>query len=209
MLQTLGEVLPASARRFGDKTALISDGRRLGFRELNGLSNRLASSLRGIGVEAGDRVTLYAPNSWEWIVSYYAIHKAGAVANPINAMLTPEEVGFVVGDCGAKVLLASRAKGEGLLRLRGSGKGRSLREVVLIGGGDPAAAAGAHAFEDLLEAGDPDFPFAPVPPDSLSTICYTSGTTGHPKGAMHSHRNVLVNAAMTAVMHVRTGRTRW
>ena len=224
MLETLGEVLPASARRFGDKTALVSDGRRFSFNELNQLSNRLANSLRGIGVEAGDRVTLYARNSWEWVVSYYAIHKLGAVANPINVMLTPEEVGFVIDDCEAKVLLASREKGEPLLGLRGGGatsangggsgsdsgnegaagdRGGSLREIVLFGAGAPAA-GGALAFDDLLAAGDPDMQTSPVSADSLSTICYTSGTTGHPKGAMHSHRNVLVNTAMTAVMHMRT-----
>ena len=216
MLNTLGEVLPASARRHGDRTALVTGGRRFSFRELNELSNRLANSLRGVGVEAGDRVTLYAPNSWEWIVSYYAIHKLGAVANPINAMLTPEEVGFVVADCGAKALIASREKGGPLLALReGSGAaggrgggggdrngGGTLREIVLFGEGTPPA--GARAFGELLDEGSPDMQVAPVPTDSLSTICYTSGTTGHPKGAMHSHRNVIVNTAMTAVMHVRT-----
>ena len=209
MLQTLGEVLPASARRFGDKTALVTGGRRFSFNELNELSNRLAGSLRSLGVEAGDRVTLYALNSWEWIVSYYAIHKLGAVANPINVMLTPEEVGFVVDDCGAKVLIAARDKGEPLLGLKGGGaEGGSegadgtLREIVLFGDGAPPA--GAKAFGDLVAAGSPDMQVAPVPADSLSTICYTSGTTGHPKGAMHSHRNVIVNTAMTAVMHVRT-----
>ena len=61
MLQTLGEVLPAAARRFGGKTALVFEGRRFSFRTLDELSSRLASGLRGIGVEAGDRVTLYAP----------------------------------------------------------------------------------------------------------------------------------------------------
>ena len=207
MLETLGEVLPASARRFGDKTALVTGGRSLGFNELNELSNRLANGLRGIGVEAGDRVTLYAPNSWEWVVSYFAIHKLGAVANPINAMLTPEEVGFVVGNCGAKALIASREKGEPLLALRGGAKGGdgdggTLREVVLFG--DGSGPAGALVFDELLAAGSPDMQVAPVPADSLSTICYTSGTTGHPKGAMHSHRNVIVNTAMTAVMHMRT-----
>ena len=215
MLETLGEVLPASARQYGDKTALVVGGRRFSFNELNALSNRLANSLRGIGVEAGDRVTLYALNSWEWVVSYYAIHKLGAVANPINVMLTPEEVGFVVGDCGAKVLLASRDKGEPLLGLRGGapggggprradgdGGGGSLREIILFG--DGSTPPGALAFDELLAAGSPDMQVAPVPADSLSTICYTSGTTGHPKGAMHSHRNVIVNTSMTAVMHVRT-----
>ena len=202
MLETLGEVLPASARRFGDKTALVTGGRRYTFNELNELSNRLANGLRGVGVEAGDRVTLYAPNSWEWLVSYYAIHKLGAVANPINAMLTPEEVGYVVDDCGAKALIASREKGEALLALREDGNGGTLREVVLFGAGAPPA--GALAFDELLAAGSPDLQVAPVPTDSLSTICYTSGTTGHPKGAMLSHRNVIVNTAMTAVMHIRT-----
>ena len=243
MLETLGEVLPAAARRFGDRTALVTGGRRFSFHELNELSNRLANGLRGIGVEAGDRVTLYAPNSWEWVVSYYAIHKLGAVANPINAMLTPEEVGFVVADCGAKALIASREKGGPLLALRGSGSGApgrpgdgdnggsgaggrdgdagtggdrapsgngagggngagTLREVVLFGEGP--APAGARAFGDLLDAGSPDLQIAPVSTDALSTICYTSGTTGRPKGAMHSHRNVIFSTAMTAVMHVRT-----
>ena len=205
MLETLGEVLPASARRFGDKTALVAGGRQLTFNELNELSNRLANGLRGIGVEAGDRVTLYAPNSWEWVVSYYALHKVGAVANPINAMLTPEEVGFVVRDCGAKALIASCEKGEPLLGLRGDGADgdAGLREVVLFGGDGPPP-AGSRAFDALLAAGGPDMQVAPVRTDSLSTICYTSGTTGHPKGAMHSHRNVIVCTAMTAVMHMRT-----
>ena len=198
MLTTLGEALPQSARRFGDAAALVTGGRRFSFDELNELSNRLANSLRGIGIEAGDRVTLYATNSWEWVVSYYAIHKLGAVANPINAMLTPEEVGFVVRDCGAKALLASHEKGAPLLGLRGE----SLRELILFGEGAPPA--GALGFEELLAAGGPDMQVAPVPTDALSTICYTSGTTGHPKGAMHSHRNVIVNTAMTAVMHMRT-----
>ncbi|MCE2520106.1 MAG: long-chain-fatty-acid--CoA ligase [Alphaproteobacteria bacterium] len=203
MLETLGEVLPAAADQFGNKTALVAGDRRFSFTELNELSNRLANGLRGIGVEAGDRVTLYAPNSWEWVVSYHAIHKLGAVANPINVMLTPEEVGFVVKDCGAKALIASREKGVPVLTLRGDdGQGGTLREVVLFGRGAPPT--GARAFDELLAAGSADMQVARVPPDSLSTICYTSGTTGHPKGAMHSHRNVIVNTAMTAVMHVRT-----
>ena len=198
MLETLGEVLPAAARRFGDKTALVIDGRTMSFNELDQVSNRLANGLHGIGVGTGDRVTLYAQNCWEWVVSYYAIHKLGAVANPINVMLTPEEVGYVVGDCGAVALLASRDKGAPLLDLIAGG---SLKEIVIFGDDVPA---GARGFDDLVAEGAPDLQIAKLAADAQSTICYTSGTTGHPKGAIHSHRNVLANAAMTATMTIRT-----
>ncbi len=198
MLETLGEVLPAAARRFGDKTALVIDGRTMSFNQLDQVSNRLANGLHGIGVGTGDRVTLYAQNCWEWVVSYYAIHKLGAVANPINVMLTPEEVGYVVGDCGAVALLASRDKGAPLLDLIAGG---SLKEIVIFGDDVPA---GARGFDDLVAEGAPDLQIAKLAADAQSTICYTSGTTGHPKGAIHSHRNVLANAAMTATMTIRT-----
>ena len=110
MLNSLGEVLPHAARRFGDKIALVIEGRSFSFRELDDLSSALAGSLVELGVKPGDRVTLYAPNSWEWIVSYYGALKAGAVINPVNVMLTPAEVAYVTEDCGAKVLIGSPEK---------------------------------------------------------------------------------------------------
>lgn len=110
MLNSLGEVLPNAARRFGDKTALVIDGRSFSFRELDGLASTLAANLVKLGVQPGDRVTLYAPNSWEWIVSYYGALKTGAVINPVNVMLTPAEVAYVTQDCGAKALIGSPDK---------------------------------------------------------------------------------------------------
>jgi long-chain acyl-CoA synthetase len=206
MLDSLGQVLPHAARRFGDKTAVVFGSRVFTFRELDTLSSRLARSLRELGIQPGDRVTLYAPNCWEWIVSYYAIARVGAVINPINAMLTSEEVRYVVEDCGATALLATPDKGLPLLKTRPP----RLREMVLFG---DDVAAGARSFNTLLQAagvderlnGESDSDQAIVrQPEDLSTICYTSGTTGHPKGAMLSHRAVLLNAAMFANMHVRT-----
>ena len=110
MLNSLGEVLPSAARRFGDKVALAVGDRTFTFRQLDGLSSSLAASLVKLGIHPGDRVTLYAPNSWEWVVSYYGALKAGAVINPINVMLTPTEVAFVTKDCGAKALIGSPEK---------------------------------------------------------------------------------------------------
>ena len=198
MLENLGQILPAAANRFGDKTALIIDTARLSFSELDCLSNQLANALTRLGVAPGDRVTLYSPNCWQWVVSYYGVLKAGAVINPINVMLTPQEVEYATRDCGSSVILGSREKLEPLLGIEIR---TSVRELVCFG---DETVVGASSFGALLDAESEVFTPTDVDADTLSTICYTSGTTGHPKGAMHSHRNVLLNAQMTALMHGRT-----
>ena len=117
MVTTIGELLPEAARRFGNKTSLVVEGEEFSFAELEARSNRVANGLVSIGVVPGDRVTLYGPNYWQWVVAYYAIAKIGAVANPISAMLTTDEVRYVVNDSGARVLVTSSDKGLPLLDL--------------------------------------------------------------------------------------------
>jgi long-chain acyl-CoA synthetase len=199
MVETIGQILPRAAARFGDDRALVCGEREFSFRELDELSAKLASGLAQLGIGPGDIVTIYSANRWEWVVSYYGVLKLGAVANPINVMLTPAEVEFVVTDCGARAVLASGEKGVPVLGVR---ERSDVAEIVLFD--EDAVVAGARSFEDVLASGSSDFVPAAVEPDRLSTICYTSGTTGHPKGAMQSHRSVVLNAAMTALMHVRT-----
>lgn len=194
---TLGTILPHAAMRYGDRTALVFQGREFTFRELDDLSARLASGLAQLGVSKGDRVTLYSVNCWEWVVSYYAIHKAGAIANPINVMLTPDEVAFVMDDCGAKIVLASADKQETLASIRGK---CGVEHVVLFG---DAICEDTHRFSEVLATGAPDFTPVAVDSEDICTIGYTSGTTGHPKGAMLSHKAVLTSTAMTAVYHMR------
>ena len=73
MVTTIAEVLSESVRKHADRVALIVDDRRMSFRELDALSNRVANGLVASGVQPGDRVGLFGPNSWEWVVSYYGI----------------------------------------------------------------------------------------------------------------------------------------
>jgi len=199
MLGTLAEVVGNAARRFGDRTAVVVEDRSFTFNEVDELTNRLANGLTAMGVGAGDRVTLYAPNSWEWLIGYYGTLKVGAVINPINVMLTPEEVQFVVENCEAKAILAGADKGEALMDVKAA---TPLDEVILFGDGTPT---GARSFDTVLAEADPVFEAATPESGEVASICYTSGTTGHPKGAMLSHDAVLVSTAMTALMHVRTG----
>jgi long-chain acyl-CoA synthetase len=195
MLASLGQVLPAAAAKFGGKTALIAGDRTFSFSDLDQLSNAFAVSLTKLGIAPGDRVTLYAANSWEWLVSYYGTLKTGAVINPINVMLTPGEVAYVTRDCGAKALIGSRDKVEAALAT-----GATCSTNIVFGAD---ALPGALLFDDLISR-RVSFEAIVVAPERLSTIGYTSGTTGHPKGAMQSHRAVILNGAMTAQMHAKT-----
>ena len=195
--ESIDQLLPTTAARLPDKTALVFGDRTFTFRELEKLTNQAANGLKGLGVAKGDRVTLFAQNSPEWAISYHGIAKAGGVINPVNAMLTAEELVYVVKDCGAKVLITTPDRAKAVLNLKSEGH---LKEIVVIG----APLAGTMSFDDLLK-GQAETVTAPGnKADELSTICYTSGTTGFPKGAMLSHRNVVLNAALTAAMNVRT-----
>ena len=160
--------------------------RTLSFAELDALSAAFAGALRRGGIEDGDRVSIYSQNRWEWVVAYHGILKAGAVVNPINVMLTPEEVAFVLNDCGARAIVTSGDKAPAIVGLREQAS--RLETVITFDEPDdrdrvvprPARTAARRCRR------------SPCPePRALSTIGYTSGTTGHPKGAMQSHLAVL------------------
>jgi long-chain acyl-CoA synthetase len=197
MLASVGELPAYAAQRFGDRVALVIGMREFTFSDLDRLSGAFAHSLVKLGLAPGDRVTLFAPNSWEWIVSYYGALRAGAVINPINVMLTAVEVARVTQDCGTRFLICSTDK-IGPLRACG------VSGLTMI-------AIGADMVADTLpfdEVTANAWPFETVMVGASTTcaIGYTSGTTGHPKGAMQSHRAIMTNVAMTAQMHLKTDR---
>lgn len=197
-----GQILPGLARRFGDRTALVTPDRVLSFAELDGLSDRVAAGLAECGVRPGRPVSIYAPNSWEWVVAYHGALKAGAVVNPVNVMLTVDELAFVLRDCGAAAVFTTAEQAGRVAELVADLP--ELRSVIAFG---PPAAAPVDKvvpFTELSEATGP-VPALPDPdPTAPCTIGYTSGTTGHPKGAVQSHRAVLWNCAATATMHGRS-----
>jgi long-chain acyl-CoA synthetase len=196
---TLVELIVRAGRVFRERTALVCGERALSFGEVEALSARVANALARRGVRPGDRVTLYAPNSPEWVATYYGILRLGAVVNPVNAMITPDELRYALTDCGAVALFATSDK---LAPLVTDPTVTSLRAVVALD--VPAPAAGVLSFAELVDGESAVHAPVSVQPDATSTICYTSGTTGRPKGAVHTHHGVVVNTAMTALMHGRT-----
>ncbi len=198
MIENLGNVISLSAEKYADKTALITNNLSFSYLELDQLSNRFASALFAKGVGANDTVTLYGENSWEWIVAYYGILKTGAVVNPINVMLTPGEVEFVVQDCEARVIVASKAKGSPLVGIESR---TGVESLILYGDALPE---GVESFQNFLDQGSAQFESPEIDTSALSTICYTSGTTGNPKGAMLAHESVINSLVMTALVHGRS-----
>lgn len=189
---SVAEIFPLSARKFGSTVALITPTRSLTYGELDVLSNRVASVLAARGFTGGEVVSLFGPNSWQWIVAYHGILKAGCVVNPVNVMLTGPELRYVLDDCGAKGLFVGTAEFE---RVSSNVADAPMDLCVTLD----------TAFDAMLDEGSPD----PVArdmrgPRELGSIGYTSGTTGHPKGAMQSLESVLLNCAHTATMHGKT-----
>ena len=186
MIKSIGQIPTAAAQVYGNKTMLVCEDRSLSFSELDALSNKLASALVELGVQVGDRVTLCSPNCWEWVVSYYGILKTGAVVNPINVMLTPSEVQFIANDCGASVVIASHEKAMSIQSVK---ENSNVRELVAYG--DEPLPDGMLSFNSVLDAANDSFEIPDIDPLSLSTIGYTSGTTGRPKGVILSNHNII------------------
>ena len=197
MINHIGQIPAVAALKFSNKDALVFEGKTFSFNQINDLVERAAGGLSDLGIVQGDTVTLYAENSWEWIVSYYAIARLGAVINPVNTMLTPNEIEYVVKDCGAKAIIASPEKVDAIIRI----KNVSHVEEIISFGAD--VANGAVSFDALIDANILPPKPVEIDPAALSTIGYTSGTTGHPKGAMQSHRAVITNSAMTSQIQMR------
>jgi long-chain acyl-CoA synthetase len=197
MSLNVGQIAFEAARKFGDREALVFEGRTFTFSELDDLIGRAAAGLQGIGIGKSDMVSLYASNSWQWVVSYHAVLRLGAVVNPVNTMLTQPELEYVVNDCGAKAVILSEDKHNMIAGLRANTR---LAALVSFADTPPAGVVG---LADLLNSGRPVPAPVAVDADALSTIGYTSGTTGHPKGAMMPHKAVVLSALGIAVLQGR------
>ena len=182
------DLLRDASAKFGTKPALIFHGVEIGFAELEERVDRTAAALARLGVAKGDRVAILAGNIPEFVYALYGTMRAGAVACPLNVMLTPEESGYILADAGAKVAITELRSLPGLLSIRD--RLGDLENVVVIGG--PPAPPGTVSFEEALGLSG-DRPVVETEPSDLAVIAYTAGTTANPKGAMLTHGNLLSN----------------
>lgn len=170
------------SRFHGEKVFLVYEDEHITFEEHFRRAATLARRLvEDYGVAKGDRVVVAMRNYPEWVVAFSAALAAGAVAVPLNAWWTEQELAYGVTDSGAKVLIAD---GERAARLASTGV------PLIVTRGEPPA--GARSLDEVLGEvrADVTLPEVELAPEDPATIFYTSGTTGRPKGALGSHRNV-------------------
>jgi long-chain acyl-CoA synthetase len=171
--------LDHAATHFPAHPAIIEGDRSVSYSEFHEDANRIASALVGAGVQPGDHVGLCAPNSYEWLVFYFGVLKAGAVAITFSHLLTRDEFCRTIADCDPKVLFTTDERLDDL----GEHRERSDLELVVCDHGDISCTR-------LAERGTLEFRTVDRDRHDTAAILYTGGTTGIPKGAMLSHQNI-------------------
>ena len=193
--ETIGAALRRVAAAQGDREALVArhQGIRLSYAELDAASDRLACALLALGVEQGDRIGIWAPNCAEWVLTQFATARIGAVLVNVNPAYRTTELRYALAQSGCRALIAARAfKSSDYVAMVEEVRPElpALADVFWLGGTEWDALL-ARAAD--VEAGTLAAREAALSPSDPINIQYTSGTTGAPKGATLSHRNILNN----------------
>ncbi len=188
------------AARFHSDTAIVSVNttggvERSTWAEVERHARKLASALRKLGLTDGDRCATIAWNNRRHLEIYFGVSGGGMVCHTINPRLAPENLIYIVNDAADRVMFIDATFVPAVAKLRPHLK--NLEHVVLMGPHDQAAADqidGLLFFDELVASGDDDYTWPPLEETTPSSLCYTSGTTGHPKGVLYTHRSTVLHS---------------
>lgn len=196
------EFLQNSARLSPDKTALVCDGQRLTYAQIEAMANRLAHVLIDQGIQRGDRVIIHLENTVEAVMSIFAVLKAGAIFVFVNHSTKQDKLTYILNDCGAAALIGDGRKAAMLDEVAACVP--TLKYRVFCGrqaGNVAAERANSIGFDEAQATGSASPPPCANIDRDLACLIYTSGSTGDPKGVMSDHSNV-VFAAESIIQYV-------
>jgi acyl-CoA synthetase (AMP-forming)/AMP-acid ligase II len=196
---TLLHIFDRVARYFGS-TEIVSRRpdksiQRSTYAEFHRRTQKLANALTRLGVRPGDRVATLAWNHGRHLEAYFGIPLCGAVLHTLNPRLSPQDQTYIINHAEDSVLLIDDVLWPVFERIRPEVK---VRHVVVFGNGQPAP-EGALDYEQLIEAEMPEFAPPRIGEDDAAGLCYTSGTTGRPKGVLYSHRSMVLHSLIGAL----------
>jgi fatty-acyl-CoA synthase len=198
---TLQHVLDRMRRVVGrSEVVTLEEGgerRRASYAQVTERADRLAAGLTELGVKPGDRVATFCWNTQEHLEAYLAIPCMGAVLHTLNLRLFPDQLEYIVGHADDTVMLVEDSLVEVLEKV--AAKLQSVGHFVVIGDGDPGSLPNVVRYEELLARQDTGFDYPEIDDRSAAALCYTSGTTGNPKGVLYSHRSTLLHAVGTCM----------
>lgn len=185
----MGTVIHRSTERFPDKEVIIYKDKGYTYLEFNSRINRVANKLTSMGVEKGDRVAILSYNCPQFLEIYFALAKLGAWAVPLNFRLIGRELAYTLNDSESSILFLGEEFKEIVASIRG--ELNTVKSYILMEGKPEGDLIGYEEFLDSSYDIEPD---VVVDMDDIQMLCYTSGTTGFPKGAMLSHGNLIWNS---------------
>ena len=178
---------------FPKNVAIVSEAGSFSFKELENLSNRVASTLISLGIKKGDRVVIYMDNCLEAVVSIFGILKAGGIFVPVNSNVKAQKLSYILEDSCPTILVTSSARLNVIHKsIAGNNKVKSILvdsfEIPPFSTKEPIKLIN---LQNVFSSKEHSLPDQKLSPNDLAAIIYTSGTTGHPKGVMLSHNNII------------------